>query len=106
MLDAFQGSFQLKYTLLLEKDKNIANTDNPEKNGLLLSLWQNNLFFFFHSNLLIHFNLFIGVVRKKKKETLHIGIYDPLLPVMRLLSVLLTVFVQSFKVYEEPFRNL
>lgn len=46
MLDAFQGSFQLKYTLLLEKDKNIANTDNPEKNGLLLSLWQNNLFFF------------------------------------------------------------
>lgn len=67
MLDAFQGSFQLKYTLLLEKDKNIANTDNPEKNGLLLSLWQNNLFFF-HSNLLIHFNLFIGVVRKKKKR--------------------------------------
>lgn len=67
MLDAFQGSFQLKYTLLLEKDKNIANTDNPEKNGLLLSLWQNNLFFF-HSNLLIHFNLFIGVVRKKKKK--------------------------------------
>ena len=74
-----------------KKDKNIANTDNHEKNGLLLSLWQNNLFFF-QSDLLIHFNLFIDVERKKK-ETLHIGIYDPLLPVMRLLSVLLTVFI-------------
>ena len=63
-------------------------------------------FFFFQSDLLIHFNLFIDVVRKKKKETLHIGIYDPLLSVMRLLSVLLTVFIQSFKVYEEPFRNI
>ena len=45
-------------------------------------------------------------IEREKKETLHIGIYDPLLPVRRLLSVLLTVFVQSFKVYEEPFRNL